>query len=235
MTGAVPDRPGAAPADLRTGFGVYLVTDTGLCGGRDGVAATAAAAAAGGVRTVQLRDPQATTRELVALARALRVALDPFGVPLIVNDRADVAVVAGAAGVHVGQRDLDARDARALLGPDAHIGLSVSNTGELAAALALPAGTVDLLGVGPIRDTPSKTDAAPAMGWDGLAAVCAASSIPAVAIGGIGVTDLLDVARAGAVGVAVISAICGRPDPRSAAAELVSAWTGATTRCGANR
>ncbi len=207
-----------------TGSGIYLVTDTRLCGGRAGVAATAAAAARGGVRTVQLRDPSATTRELVALGRALRAALDPFGVPLIINDRADVALVVGAAGAHVGQRDLDPRDARALLGPQAHVGLSVSNEQELADALALPAGTVDLLGVGPIRDTPSKTDAAPAMGWDGLAAVCAASPVPAVAIGGVGVDDLATVVRAGAVGAAVISAICGRPDPEGAARQLVSAW-----------
>lgn len=220
-----------------TGSGIYLVTDTGLCGGREGVAATAAAAATGGVRTVQLRDPSATTRELVALGRALRAALDPFGVPLIVNDRADVAIVVGAAGVHVGQRDLDPRDARALLGPQAHVGLSISSERELADALALPAGTVDLLGVGPIRDTPSKTDAAPAMGWDGLAAVCAASPVPAVAIGGISVADLATVARSGAVGAAVISAICGREDPESAARELVSSWNvaAAAARAGGGR
>lgn len=210
-----------------TGSGIYLVTDTTLCGGPDGVVATAAAAAAGGVGTVQLRDPTATTRELVALGQALRAALDPFDVPLIVNDRADVALVVGAAGVHVGQRDLDPRDARALLGPGAHVGLSISSEAELAAALALPAGTVDLLGIGPIRDTPSKTDAAPAMGWDALAAVCAASPVPGVAIGGIGVDDLSAVARAGAVGAAVISAICGRPDLTSAARQLVSAWEAA--------
>lgn len=227
MTAPSTATAGSDSPSSTTGFGIYLVTDTGLCGGREGVAATAAAAARGGVRTVQLRDPSATTRELVALGRALRAALDPFGVPLIVNDRADVALVVGAAGVHVGQRDLDARDARALLGPRAHVGLSISSTAELTAALGLPAGTVDLFGVGPIRDTPSKTDAAPAMGWDGLAAVCAASPVPAVAIGGIGVDDLPVVARAGAVGAAVISAICGRPDPESAARHMVSAWDAA--------
>lgn len=222
MTGA-PTAARRAPA-TSVGAGIYLVTDTGLCGGRDGVAATAAAAAATGVRTVQLRDPSATTRELVALGRALRTVLDPLGVPLIVNDRADVALVIGAAGVHVGQRDLDPRDARALLGPTAHVGLSISSERELVDALALPAGTVDLLGVGPIFDTASKTDAAPAMGWTGLAAVCSASPLPAVAIGGIGVAELPAVAAAGAVGAAVISAICGRPDPHASARELVAAW-----------
>lgn len=225
---------GRRTAVPRTGAGIYLVTDTVLCGGREGVAATAAAAASAGVGTVQLRDPSASTRELVALGRALREALDPLGVPLIVNDRADVALVVGAAGVHVGQRDLHPRDARALLGPEAHVGLSISSPDELTAALALPAGTIDLLGVGPVFDTPSKTDAAPAMGWTGLAAVCSASPIPAVAIGGLGVAELPAVAAAGAVGAAVISAICGRPDPESAARQLVSGWQAALAGSGAD-
>ena len=178
----------------------------------------------GGATAVQLRDPLATTRDLVTLGRALRAVLDPVGVPLIINDRADVALVVGAAGVHVGRWDLDPLDARAVLGPRAHVGLSISSWTELTAALAFPAGTVDLLGVGPVRDTLSKPDAAPALGWPGLAEVCAASPLPCVAIGGIGAVDVPLVVGAGAAGLAVISAICGRPDPRRAAADLAAAW-----------
>ena len=213
-----------------TDFSIYLVTDTVMCGGRDGVVQTAALAVDGGVTAVQLRDPLATTRDLVTLGRALRTVLHPIGIPLIVNDRADVALVVGAAGVHIGQRDLDPLDARAILGPTAHVGLSVSSRAELDAALTLPPGTIDLLGVGPIRDTLSKLDAAPALGWHGLAEVCAASPVPCVAIGGIGAVDVPLVVDAGAAGLAVISAICGRADPRRAAAELALAWRDAGGR-----
>lgn len=154
---------------------VYLVTDTGLCRGPAGVVETVRQAVLGGVTAVQVRDPSATTRELAALAAAVLEVLRGTGIPLIVNDRVDVALAVGADGVHVGQHDLDPVAARRLIGPEMHLGLSVSSDAELAGALGLPPGTVDLLGVGPIRDTPSKTDASPALGFDGLAGICAAS------------------------------------------------------------
>jgi thiamine-phosphate pyrophosphorylase len=210
-------------------FAVYLVTDTAICGGADGVSRTVVEALDGGVTAVQVRDPLASTRDLVALALALRTATRAAGVPLIINDRVDVALAVDADGAHVGQSDLDPIRARALLGPDKHLGLSISSEAELEAALALPAGTVDLLGVGPIRPTPSKPDAAPAMGWGGLARVCGGTALPCVAIGGIGLADVAEVARAGAVGMAVISAVCGQSDPRSAAAKLAAAWSRART------
>jgi thiamine-phosphate diphosphorylase len=205
-------------------FSVYLVTDTAQCGGPAGVVDTVRAAAAGGVTAVQVRDPAATTRELAALAGAVRDVLRGSGIPVIVNDRVDVALAVGADGVHVGQQDLDPVSARRLLGPGMHLGLSVSDPSQHAAAMALPPGTVDLLGVGPIRDTPSKTDAAPALGFDGLAALCAAGTLPCVAIGGLRTADAARVKAGGAVGMAVISAICGQPDPAAAAAELLAAW-----------
>ncbi len=205
-------------------FSVYLVTDTRLCGGPDGVPATVRRAVAGGVTAVQVRDPRATTRELASLAAGVLEVLRGTGVPLIVNDRADVALAVGADGLHVGQSDLDPVSARRLIGPDMHLGLSVSTTGELLAAAALPVGTVDLLGVGPIRDTPSKTDASPALGFDGLARICRDSELPCVAIGGLGLDDVTALKQAGAVGLAVISAICGRPDPEFSARQLASAW-----------
>jgi thiamine-phosphate diphosphorylase len=203
---------------------VYLVTDTALCRGPAGVVETVRQAVLGGVTAVQVRDPRVTTRELAALATAVLDALRGTGIPLIVNDRADVALAVGADGVHIGQHDLHPVAARRLMGPEMHLGLSVSSYAELAEALGLPPGTVDLLGVGPIRDTPSKTDASPALGFDGLARICAASPLPCVAIGGLGVGDVVDLMASGAVGVAVISAICGRSDPRAAARDLATAW-----------
>ena len=203
---------------------VYLVTDTVLCGGPAGVVETVRLAVSGGVTAVQVRDPRATTRELAALSAAVGVALRDKAVPLIVNDRVDVALAVGADGVHVGQTDLHPLDARRLIGPDMHLGLSVSDDEELAAALALPDGTVDLLGIGPIRDTASKTDAAPAVGFERLAAMCAAAALPCVAIGGLGLADVPDLRASGSVGMAVISAICGQPDPATAASRLARAW-----------
>lgn len=203
---------------------VYLVTDTSLCGGPGAVVDTVRQAVAGGVTAVQVRDPSASTRDLAALAAAVREALDGTDIAVIVNDRVDVAVAVGADGVHVGQRDLHPAAARRLIGPDRHLGLSISAPQELAAALLLPAGTVDLLGVGPIRDTASKTDAAVALGFDGLAQLCAASSLPCIAIGGLGVDDVPALKAAGVVGIAVISAICGQPDPAAAARRLATAW-----------
>ncbi len=209
---------------MRVDPAVYLVTDTALCGGPAGVVDTVRRAVAGGVTAVQVRDPLATTRDLAALSAAVLDALAGSRVPLIVNDRVDVALAVGADGVHVGQRDLDPVAARRLIGPALHLGLSISTMPELQAALDLPAGTVDLFGVGPVRETPSKTDAAPALGFAGLTRICTASTVPCVAIGGIGVTDAAAVKGSGALGLAVISAICGREDPQAAARALVTAW-----------
>jgi len=203
---------------------VYLVTDTAMCGGPAGVVDTVRLAVAGGVTAVQVRDPSATTRELTALAVAVLDAVRGTGIPLIINDRADVALAVGAHGVHVGQRDLHPVDARRLIGPALHLGLSISTERDLQEAIALPSGTVDLLGVGPIRPTPSKIDAAPALGFQELARMCRSASIPCVAIGGLGIGDIAALKATGVVGLAVISAICGRGDPSGASRELINAW-----------
>src|SRR3954454_21144691 len=127
-------------------LGLYLVADSTLCGPR-GLVATVAAAVTGGVTLVQLREPGATTRELCRLGTALQEVLTDAGVPLVVNDRLDVALAVEAAGVHLGQSDLDVRTARRLGGDDLVIGLSVSTLEEVAEAARLPAGTVDHLGI----------------------------------------------------------------------------------------
>jgi len=204
------------PLDLS----LYLVTDTVLCGGPRGVVDTVGAAVAGGVTAVQLRDPDATTRTLVELGGALRHALAGTGVALLVNDRADVAVAIGADGVHVGQDDLPAEAARAIVGPDRHVGLSIQTVRQLDDLARLPAGTVDYLGVGPVFAQRTKGDAAQPVGLDTLAAVAVKAALPVVAIGGITAGNAAGVLRSGAVGLAVVSAICGRDDPRAAAREL---------------
>ena len=185
-------------------YGVYLVTDAAQCGAR-GVARTARLAVAGGASVVQLREKALGTRAFVALAREVLAALAGSGALVLVNDRVDVALAAGAHGVHVGQGDMHPGDARRLLGPDAIIGLSVETLAQAGAAEALD---VDYYGVSPVFATPTKTDTGPAWGLEGLARLRAATARPLVAIGGIGPANAAGVLRAGADGLAVVSAIC---------------------------
>ncbi|HVX43234.1 MAG TPA: thiamine phosphate synthase [Mycobacteriales bacterium] len=195
---------------------LYLVTDTVLCGSR-GVAGTVEAAISGGVTVVQLRDPAASGTDLFAAAVALREILRPAGIPFIVNDRLDVALAARADGVHLGQSDLPVAEARRIAGPDFLIGLSVSTVEETEAARESP---VDYLGVGPVYATPTKADAAPALGLDGTAEIVRTSAFPTVAIGGINTANAAEVAATGVDGLCVVSAICAAPDPAAAAREL---------------
>lgn len=200
----------------RFDLSLYLVTDALLTGGR-GVVETVAAALDGGVTLVQLRDPHGTTRALVETARALLAVTRPRGVPLIVNDRVDVMLAAGADGVHVGAHDMDPATARRLIGPDAILGLSITTQAELD---TFDLGPVDYLGVGPVFATATKPDAAPAMGVEGLAAIRLATALPIVAIGGLGLGNCSAAVAAGADGIAVVSAIMAAADPAAAAHAL---------------
>jgi len=197
---------------------LYLVTDRS-CAARGGVLEVVRAAVRGGVTLVQLRDPLAKTAALVEQARALSSLLRPHGVPLIINDRVDVALAAGADGVHIGQNDMRPEDARALLGPDRILGLSISALSQLSAAKL---GDVDYLGVGPVYETPTKPDADPAIGCEGLRAIAAHTRSPIVAIGGVKLSHAAELIAAGAQGIAVVSAICAASDPEQAALELAS-------------
>lgn len=197
--------------DLR----VYLVTDTHLCATR-GVPAVVAAAVGGGATAVQVRDPQASGRQLYELALSVRDQLAGTGVPLVVDDRLDVALAVRAHGVHLGQSDLPARAARAVAGSDLVIGWSVDGLGQIHDACRLPPGTVDYLGVGPVYDTATKPDAGPGIGLSGLRSACAATDLPCVAIGGIDETNAASVMGSGVAGIAVVSAICGAADPDAA-------------------
>lgn len=206
-------------------FGLYLVTDRPLCLGRS-LLDVAASAVAGGVRVVQLREKNAPTRQFVELGRALLALLAPLGVPLIINDRLDVALAVGAQGAHLGQDDMPVAEARAMLGPKAILGLSVETMDQLRQAEALPAGLVDYYGLSPLFQTPTKTDAGPGWGLAGLARaraeVDAGSRRTIVAIGGIGPQNAASVLRCGAQGLAVVSAICSAPDPAEASRELAA-------------
>jgi thiamine-phosphate pyrophosphorylase len=202
---------------------LYLVTDTALSRPRP-VADVVRAAVAGGVTTVQVRDKTASRRELLELTRAVQAALaDRPDVALWVNDAVDVALLAGADGVHVGQDDLPPAEVRALLGPGRLLGFSVSSVAELDVARVLPAGTVDLVGIGPVWTTPTKPDAGSALGPDGvraLADAARAAGFATVAIGGIDATRAAEVAATGVDGVCVVSAVCTAPDPADAARAL---------------
>lgn len=201
--------------DLRQ-LRLMLVSERRLCGAR-GLADVVAAAVRGGVSCVQLREKTMDARELVALARALRDQLAPLGVPLIVNDRLDLALAAGADGVHLGQSDLPVADARRLW-PQGLIGLSIENAEQLRTAEAL---AIDYYGASPVFATPTKTDTAPALGLQGLAALRALTRRPLLAIGGITAANAAAVREAGADGLAVVSALCAAPDPEAAARALL--------------
>ncbi|EKS68030.1 MULTISPECIES: thiamine phosphate synthase [Caballeronia] len=200
---------------------LYLVLDPVQCGGHDAAVRVARAALEGGATIVQLRAPEWHKRAWFELARDLLPITRAHGVPFVVNDHVDVALAVGADGVHIGQRDLPADVARRLLGPDALIGLSVSNLDETADA-AKRADVVDYLGAGPVYATPTKTDASTPCGIEGLAEICAAAHVPTVAIGGIQAHNAADVMRAKPAGLAVVSAICKAADPRTAASALAA-------------
>lgn len=191
---------------------LYLVTDRTLCE-QLGLVETVRQAVAGGVSMVQLRDKTATTAQRVAMAIALKEVLRGTGVPIVINDDVDAALAADIDGAHIGQGDLSPAKARALLGPDKILGLSCETA---QAVQAIDTGTVDYLGLGPVFGTATKLDHAHPIGFDGLARLVALSPLPNVAIGGLKAKHLADVHASGADGMAVVSAICGQPDPLAA-------------------
>ena len=196
--------------------GVYLVTDRGLCRNRT-LADVVLQAVQGGVAYVQLREKDISTRLFVEEAIAIKKILKPHKVPLIINDRIDVALACDAEGVHIGQDDMPYAIARKLMGPKAIIGLSVEDWKDFEESESLD---VDYIGVSPIFTTPTKIDTKGAWGLDGLAKIKAFSRHPLVAIGGINETNATDVIAAGADCIAVVSAICVAPDPAATTNKL---------------
>jgi len=205
-------------------FGVYLVTDAGLSGDRS-TPEIVEAAVAGGVDVVQLREKGTTARERYELGTELRALTRDAGVPLIVNDRIDLAAAVDADGVHLGDDDLPVSVARERLGPDAIVGRSVSTP---SAAREAEAAGADYLGVGAVYGTDSK-DTSPEqsnVGLDRIRAVREATDLPFVGIGGVTPENAAAVVEAGADGVAVISAITGADDPETATRDLAAAVDG---------
>ena len=195
---------------------LYLVTDRELSLGRS-LEEVVSEAVKGGVTVVQLREKDASTGEFIELARRLMKLLKPLRIPLIINDRVDVALAVDADGVHIGQSDMSYEDARRLLGPDKIIGLSVESFEDIEAANALD---VDYIGISPVYGTPTKTDTAEPFGLEGLRKAVQMSAHPTVAIGGMNASTIAEVMAAGTDGVAVVSAICSAENIRKATSDL---------------
>jgi thiamine-phosphate pyrophosphorylase len=199
---------------------LHLVTDTR--DGRDCLPVVEAAFAAG-LRCVQIRDKTRTDRRLYELTRAVLERAEPYDATVLVDDRADIALAAGASGVHVGADDLPVAVVRRILGPDAVVGATARapDTARLAEA-----DGATYLGVGPAYGTATKVGLPTPLGPERIGVIAAAVDIPVVAIAGIGPRRAIELRRVGAYGVAVVSAISESPDPKAATAELLAAVSG---------
>ena len=204
-----------SPSELR----LYAVTDRRALPAGVTLAQAVEAALDGGVTCLQLREKEASAGEILALARTLLPLCRARRVPLLINDRVDIALAAGADGVHLGQEDLPLPEARALLGPDRILGATAHTVAE---ALRAQAEGADYLGVGAMFPTGTKTNTIPTSA-DTLKAICAAVSIPVVAIGGVTAQNLPTLAGTGIAGAAVVSAIFSQSDLTAAARTLRAA------------
>ena len=197
-------------------YSLYLVTDRGLAGGRPTLDIVEAAVR-GGVTCVQLREKDCSTREFIEQAQTIRDSLQALAIPLIINDRLDVAMAVKADGVHLGQTDMPLEMARAIVKETMLIGISAESVHD---AVAAEKGGADYLGVSPIFATPTKTDTAAPLGLEGLRQIDAKVNLPLVGIGGLNQDNAGDVIRSGADGVAVVSAIVAAGNPEQAARNL---------------
>lgn len=201
----------------RVDFKLYLITDRrALAPGRS-LGETVAAALAGGVRAVQLREKDLSPRELLPLALELRSLTRRFGARLLINDRIDLAQAVEADGVHLAGSSLPTTVARRLLGPEALIGVSTHHLDEVLAAAREGA---DFVTFGPVYPTPSKAAYGAPVGLDALRSACSASPLPVFALGGIKAPHIPELLEAGASGIALISAILASSAPQLAAENL---------------
>lgn len=192
---------------------LYLVTDRGLSLGRS-IDWVVEKAVKGGVSMVQLREKEGTARAFYEQAIRLKKLLAPYRVPLIINDRLDIALACDADGVHIGQSDIPCPVVRKLLGRNKIIGLSVESIADAEEANLLE---VDYIGISPVFSTLTKTDTAPELGLEGVRRITAISKHPSVGIGGINLRNADEIIKAGAEGIAVVSAIMSANDPEQAA------------------
>ena len=206
-------------------YSLYLVTDRGLARGRSTMDIVKAAVR-GGVTCVQLREKECSTLEFIEQALSIKDYLSARQIPLIINDRLDVAQAVKADGIHLGQTDMPLDIARAIVGDSMIIGISAESLED---AVVAEKGGADYLGVSPIYATPTKTDTAAPLGLEGLRRIRAAVKIPLVGIGGLNRENAAEVIRNGADGVAVVSAIVAADDPEAAAGKLNQLITGAKT------
>ena len=197
---------------------LHVITDTALQS-RFTHAELAELAIEGGADTVQFRQKHGTTRELIAMAQDMQTICVQHKVPLIVNDRADIALAVGATGTHFGQDDMPVSIGRQILSTKAIIGASARTEDKILEAISEGA---DYIGFGPIYGTTSKSDAEMPKGLERLRRMCDIAACPVIAIGGISVQTAGDVIRAGAHGIAVISAVCAHPEPTVATQALLN-------------
>ncbi|MGD9161847.1 MAG: thiamine phosphate synthase [Desulfobacteraceae bacterium] len=191
----------------------HLITETFLQDRYSHVELTAMALA-GGADTIQFRSKSGSTREMIDSAMQMKALCKEAGVPLIINDRVDIALAVDADGVHLGQDDFPIPLARKLLGPDAIIG---GSAGDMEEAQKCLADGTDYIGSGPVYGTGSKPDAGPATGVENIRKIAGRIPLPVIAIGGVTAPDINELLDAGAFGVAVISAVCLDDDPEAAA------------------
>lgn len=195
---------------------LYLVTDRNLSLGRS-LEEVVSEAVKGGVTMVQLREKDASTREFYELSMKMKQILSSHDVPLIINDRLDIALACDADGLHIGQSDMPYAIARKLLGKDKIIGLSVESVQDAIDANDLD---VDYIGISPVFNTQTKTDTVGALGLKGIEEIAKISKHPMVGIGGINIQNAADIINAGADGISVVSAIMSAQSPQKAAKEL---------------
>jgi len=193
------------------------VTDRELARGRTTLE-IAAAAIRGGVSCIQLREKTCSTREFIDEALAIRSLLARHEIPLIINDRVDVALAVKADGIHLGQKDMPCSMARQLIPENMIVGISVESLDD---AIAAQKDGADYLGVSPIYPTPTKTDTAQALGLEGLRSIRSEVNLPLVGIGGLNADNAAAVIYNGADGVAVVSAIVAADDPEAATRDLI--------------
>ncbi len=195
---------------------LYLVTDSSLLKGKD-LLWTVEQAVLGGVSVVQLREKNASSQHFYLLARQLKKILDCHNIPLIINDRLDIALAVDASGVHLGQSDLPYAVARTLLGKNKIVGLSIENFSQ---CQNLPTSQIDYIGYSPVFATATKADTAQPLGLQGVEQIATQVDLPGVAIGGIDAQNAKSVIKAGAKGIAVVSAIISSDDPQTKARQL---------------
>ncbi|AUN02102.1 thiamine phosphate synthase [Clostridium botulinum] len=202
---------------MKINYELYLITDRRFLKGRQ-LKKVVEDAILGGVTIVQVREKDVSTREFYNVAKEVKEVTDYYRVPIIINDRLDIAQAIDANGVHLGQKDMHLNIAREILGKDKIIGISVGNVKE---ALEAQNNGADYLGIGTIFPTGSKKDVDAIIGIDGLSKIKDSISIPSVAIGGINKTNFKDVLKTGIEGISVISAILDEDDIKLAANNLL--------------